>query len=94
MQNQPNLTPEMLIPRLGEYIVQKGLLTEDQLQNALSHQQEQTAEGKPCLLGEALIDLNLITRETLDQVVTEQIIQLSAAATPKSTTNTFASAHQ
>lgn len=79
MQNQPNLTPEMLIPRLGEYIVQKGLLTDDQLHQALSYQQEQTSLGKHCLLGEALINLNLITREALDQVVTEQIIQLRSA---------------
>jgi signal transduction histidine kinase len=79
MQNQPNLTPEMLIPRLGEYIVQKGLLTEENLHKALSYQQEQTAEGKHYLLGEALVHLNLITREVLDQVVTEQILQLRSA---------------
>jgi signal transduction histidine kinase len=79
LQNQPNLTPEMLIPRLGEYIVQKGLLSEDDLYKALSYQQEQTLKGRPCLLGEALMDLKLITREVLDQVVTEQIIQLRSA---------------
>jgi signal transduction histidine kinase len=79
LQNQPNLTPEMLIPRLGEYIVQKGLLTEDDLYKALSYQQEQTSLGKHYLLGEALMELKLITREVLDQMVTEQIIQLRSA---------------
>ncbi|MCC7116910.1 MAG: hypothetical protein IT310_00175 [Anaerolineales bacterium] len=76
---QPKLTPEMLIPRLGENIVQKGLLTEADLRRALDYQQEQTALGKPCLLGQALMDLNLVARDTLDQVVTEQIIQLRSA---------------
>lgn len=78
-QNQPKLTPEMLIPRLGEYIVQKGLLTDDDLRKALAYQQERNSEGKHYLLGQALMDLNLITRDALDQVVTEQIIQLRSA---------------
>lgn len=79
LQNQPKLTPEMLIPRLGEYIVQKGLLTEEDLRKALSYQQEQTSIGKQTLLGQALMELNLISRDTLDQVVTEQILQLRSA---------------
>lgn len=79
MQNQPKLTPEMLIPRLGEYLVQKGLLSEDDLRKALAYQTSESAQGKQTLLGQALMDLNLITRESLDQVVTEQIIQLRSA---------------
>ncbi len=75
----PKLSPEMLVPRMGEYIVQKGLISEENLQKALSYQQEQTAQGKQCLLGQALIDLKMIDRDTLDQVVTEQIIQLRSA---------------
>lgn len=75
----PKLSPEMLIPRLGEYIVQKGLLTEEDLQKALTHQQSQSVGGKQTLLGQALMDLNLISRDALDQVITEQIIQLRSA---------------
>lgn len=75
----PKLSPEMLIPRMGEYIVQKGLLSEDDLQRALAHQQEQTVQGKHYLLGQALLDLKMLDRDTLDQVVTEQIIQLRTA---------------
>lgn len=78
-QNTPKLSPEMLIPRLGEYIVQKGLLNEDDLQKALDYQQEQVASGNPCLLGQALTDLKLLDRDTLDEVITEQIIQLRSA---------------
>lgn len=76
----PKLTPEMLIPRLGEYIVQKGLISENDLQRALDHQRErQAAAGSSYLLGQALMDLGLLDRDTLDQVVTEQIIKLRSA---------------
>jgi len=78
-QNLPKLTPEMLIPRMGEYIVQKGLITEADLQKALAHQQEQIDKGDHYLLGQSLIDLHMLTRDTLDEVVTEQIIQLRSA---------------
>jgi signal transduction histidine kinase len=73
------LTPEMLVPRLGEYLIQKGLITPENLQKALDYQQDSTAKGKPVLLGQALIDLNLLKQVDLDQAVTEQIIQLRSA---------------
>ena len=73
------LTPEMLIPRMGEYLIQKGILNEESLQKALAYQQEQTSNGKQYLLGQALMDLRMLDRETLDQVVTEQLIQLRTA---------------
>ena len=50
--NLPKLTPEMLIPRMGEYIVQKGMVSEANLQKALAYQQEQIKEGKPFWLGQ------------------------------------------
>jgi signal transduction histidine kinase len=77
--NLPKLTPEMLIPRLGEYIVQKKLISENDLRKALAYQQERSKEGKPYLLGLALMELKLLDRDTLDQVVTEQLIQLRSA---------------
>lgn len=73
------LTPEMLVPRMGEYLIQKGLITEDKLQNALDYQLEQTAKGNAVLLGQALIDLKIIERAELDQAVTEQILHLRSA---------------
>jgi len=80
-QSVTKLTPEILIPRLGEYLVQKGLLTEMDLQKALAYQQEQMADGKTHLLGQTLLELNLIDRDLLDQVITEQILQLRSALT-------------
>jgi signal transduction histidine kinase len=75
----PRLTPEMLIPRMGEYLVQKGMITEQDLQKALAYQQEQTSKGKHYVLGHALMDLKMLDRDALDEVVTEQLIQLRSA---------------
>ncbi|MBX3048678.1 MAG: hypothetical protein KIT46_00080 [Anaerolineales bacterium] len=73
------LAPEVLVPRLGDSLVEKGLLTRADLQRALSHQQQKRKEGTRVLLGEALIELNLVDRRTLDAAVTEQIAQLQEA---------------
>ena len=73
------LTPEVLVPRLGEYLVQKGMITLDDLQKALAFQKEKQKAGELCLLGQALMNLNLLTRQQIDQAVTEQIIQLRNA---------------
>lgn len=79
MSDQRRLTPEMLVPRMGEYLVQKGHVSAENIQRALAYQQEETARGNSVLLGQALIELNLISRADLDQAVTEQIIQLRSA---------------
>jgi len=77
--NPPKLSPEMLVPRLGEYLVQKGVISESDLQHALACQQESASKGGQALLGQTLMDLKLVDRETLDQAITEQIIQLRSA---------------
>lgn len=79
MAQHIQLTPEMLVPRLGEYLVQHEYITETDLQKALAYQQEKITNNQTYLLGQALIDLGLINRAVLDQAVTEQIIQLRSA---------------
>ncbi len=79
MADQYRLTPEMLVPRMGEYLIHKGLISAENLQQALDYQQESMAKGNPLLLGQALVDLKLVERAALDQAVTEQIIQLRSA---------------
>lgn len=64
---------------MGEYLVHKGLVSAEDLQKALDYQQEEMVKGNPMLLGQALIDLNFITRPQLDSAVTEQILQLRSA---------------
>jgi signal transduction histidine kinase len=73
------LTPEVLVPRLGEHLVQTGQISEADLQKALAYQKEKQKGGQRCLLGEALMELNLLNRRQIDHAVTEQIIQLRNA---------------
>jgi signal transduction histidine kinase len=79
IDEKPQLTPEMLVPRLGEALVSSGRISENDLQRALALQREREAAGKPVVLGLALLELGMIDRAGLDQAVTEQIIQLRAA---------------
>jgi signal transduction histidine kinase len=79
MPQKLQLTPEMLVPRLGEALVRAGHISDPDLQRALDYQQEQVAQGKTYLLGQALVDLKLLDQATLDGAVTEQIIQLRSA---------------
>jgi signal transduction histidine kinase len=74
-----SISPEVLVPRIGDYLIEHGLLKAGQLQKALTFQKKRSAEGKPLLLGQALLELGLISRETLDQAVTAQILQLQNA---------------
>lgn len=73
------LSPEVLIPRLGDSLVEKGLLTQDQLKRALAYQKERNTKGERILLGQSLVDLGFIDRPKLDAAVTEQIAQLQEA---------------
>lgn len=73
------LAPEILVPRLGDSLVEKGLLSKENLKRALAYQKQRREEGKRILLGEALSDLGLVDRETLDAAITEQIAQLQEA---------------
>ncbi len=73
------LAPEVLIPRLGERLVQEGVITAAQLRQALDYQQERAAQGESCLLGQALLALGMVNQQTLDRAITEQILQLQNA---------------
>lgn len=74
-----NTTPEAIVPRIGEYLIEQGLLTPPQLETALNRQRELAARGQRRLLGQTLIEMNLVDRETLDRAITRQIIELHAA---------------
>jgi signal transduction histidine kinase len=73
------LTPEVLVPRLGDYLLEKGLITASDLQVALLQQAELRAQGKQALLGDILLDMHAIDRPRLDRAITEQILQLRTA---------------
>lgn len=73
------ISPEMLVPRLGDSLIEKGQLDSAGLQKALEYQKIEASKGKHRLIGQALLELGLIDQETLDQVVTEQILLLQTA---------------
>ncbi len=79
MTAKKNISPEILVPRIGEYLVQNKIITLSDLNHALYIQLEKTKQGNEQLLGKILIDLNLINQEALDTAITEQLIQLRDA---------------
>ncbi len=79
MNIEDHLTPEVLVPRIGEYLLEKGLISAGDLQRALMVQEELKLAGQTVQIGSLLVSQGLVDRPTLDQVVTEQIIQLRAA---------------
>jgi signal transduction histidine kinase len=79
MDTETLISPEVLVPRLGEQLVKMGLLNAGQLQQALDYQRECRSAGQQRLLGQAIMDLGFLDRATLDHAVTEQILSLRAA---------------
>lgn len=76
------LTPEILVPRLGDYLIERGLITAEQLQHALQQQSDiRKTQGRAPLLGQLLVDLGILDKAALDQAITEQVLQLRAALT-------------
>ncbi len=73
------ITPEVLVPRLGDYLIEKGIITHEDLRKALEYQQIKLKNGETCLIGQAFIELGLIDRPTLDKAITEQIFYLQNA---------------
>ena len=73
----PPLKPEVLVPKIGDYLVEKGLITRDDLRAALIYQESLRISVKyPPLLGEILVQQGKLNENQLDQAITEQIIQL------------------
>jgi len=72
-------TPESVVPRIGEYLLEQGLLDPAQLEEALKRQRQLHQQGARQLLGQTLIEMGMVDKETLDRAVTRQIIELHAA---------------
>jgi signal transduction histidine kinase len=77
-RNTP-LTPELLIPRLGDVLVEKGLISQQQLRASLDQQMELRQQGIFTPFGQILVEMGFLNRAALDAAVTEQIIALRAA---------------
>ena len=73
--------PAVAIPKLGAFLLEQHLISEDQLGLALARQHEAEARGTRQLLGQTLVELGYVNRETIDQAVNRQILELHAALT-------------
>jgi signal transduction histidine kinase len=73
------IAPEILVPKLGDYLLERELIKPEDLKLALQIQKQKAENGTPVLLGHVLKELQLIDSETLDKVITEQILELQSA---------------
>jgi signal transduction histidine kinase len=73
------ISPEILVPRLGDYLVKRGMLTQLQLEKALQIQKQKNTKENYKLLGRILIEENYIDQSMLDTAITEQIVILQNA---------------
>lgn len=77
-EEQP-LSLEVLVPRLGDYLISNEYLTPEELENAIAYQKEKQQKGESILIGQAVLELGLIEKSTLDKAITEQILHLQSA---------------
>jgi signal transduction histidine kinase len=70
---------EVRVPKLGERLVSQGLLDSGMLQFALRVQAERKASGDSIRLGQLLVELGLVTREVLERVAMQQLLQTQKA---------------
>ncbi len=76
---QAAVEPDTAVPRIGEYLIEQGLVNAAQLESALRRQAEMAASGQSRLLGQTLVDMQMLDRETLDRAITRQILELHSA---------------
>ena len=66
MANQPK--------RLGQYLIELGFVTEEQLKQGLAEHKSGKYPG--CRLGDVLIKLGLLTRATLDKAIEQKMLDM------------------
>jgi len=80
VSSSDDLGTDALVPRLGERLVQAGVITPRQLEEALAYQRERAERGEaPLRLGQVLVQMGFVDRDTLDRVIAETILQLQEA---------------
>jgi len=77
--NTPPLSPEILVPRIGDYLLEKGIITAAEMQRAADYQAELREKGDNRLFGQVLVDMGIIDAATRDTVITQVVIDLRAA---------------
>lgn len=64
--------PERAMRPLGEYLVEDGVLTQDQVERALAMQRQRAARGQRTHLGEALVEMHLATADQIQRALDRQ----------------------
>src|SRR3990172_2466732 len=73
------IAQEALVPRLGDFLIQRQIVTESQLGQALELHYQSIEDGNPQTLGQALVELGLIARPDLDRAILAQVVELQSA---------------
>lgn len=73
------IAQEALVPRLGDFLIQRKIVTESQLGQALDLHHQSIEDGNPQTLGQALVELGLIARPDLDRAILAQVVELQSA---------------
>lgn len=60
---------------LGEYLIDDGALTDEDLQRALAHQHELHANGERKRIGEVLLDMRLVKQGQLQRALDRQQLE-------------------
>ena len=71
------VSPEQLVPRLGDYLVLQGYVSPDDLQTALLQQAH--AGGQHRLIGQTLQDIGSLTADALDRAIASRLLELQTA---------------
>ena len=66
-------------PRLGEFLIETGIITQPQLEKALERQKENAQKGQQVLVGQVLIELGYFDRDTLEQATAKYMLSQRAA---------------
>lgn len=75
-------TPELLLPKFGEQLVNLGIISKEHLSLALDHQKKVKIihpDETPPLVGQILVQLNFLSQSDLDSAVTDLFIKLKDA---------------
>ena len=72
-------TPESLVPMVGDYLVERGLITKANLNEALEMQKKLRANGINTPTGQILVDLGYISFATRDAAIFDLILHFRTA---------------
>ena len=70
---------DMHLPRFGEFLMKKRIITESQLETALTRQKSLAAKSWRSTIGQILLEMGMVTIEQLDEAGREQLQYLHTA---------------